>query len=142
MDIKQFRQIVKEFEKSTLSKLEIHEKDFSVKMEKNGALPMNAPIKNIINDNVEKPLPIVEEMNYHKIKSPLVGTFYDASSPDHPSFVKVGQSVNPGDILCIVEAMKVMNEIRSDVSGIIKKIHVKNETMVEYGQLLFEIEAK
>ena len=76
----------------------------------------------------------------HSLKSPMVGTFYRAPSPGAPSFVEVGQSVTKGQTLCIIEAMKLLNEIESDVSGTIKAILVENGQPVEYGQPLFLIE--
>ena len=76
----------------------------------------------------------------HQVKSPMVGTFYRAASPSAPSFVEVGQSVNAGDVLCIVEAMKMMNQIESDKSGVVKAILVDNEEPVEFDQPLFIIE--
>lgn len=74
------------------------------------------------------------------VKSPLVGTFYRASSPDNPPYVQVGDSVKKGQVLGIVEAMKLMNEIESEFDGVVKEIRVENEQMVEYGQPLFVIE--
>jgi acetyl-CoA carboxylase biotin carboxyl carrier protein len=76
----------------------------------------------------------------HALKSPMVGTFYRAPSPGAPSFVEVGQSVTKGQTLCIIEAMKLLNEIESDVSGTVKAILVENGQPVEYGQPLFLIE--
>ncbi len=76
----------------------------------------------------------------HALKSPMVGTFYRAPSPGSPSFVEVGQSVTKGQTLCIIEAMKLLNEIESDVSGTVKAILVENGQPVEYGQPLFLIE--
>jgi acetyl-CoA carboxylase biotin carboxyl carrier protein len=76
----------------------------------------------------------------HALKSPMVGTFYRAPSPGAPSFVEVGQSVSKGQTLCIIEAMKLLNEIESDVSGTVKAILVENGQPVEYGQPLFLIE--
>jgi acetyl-CoA carboxylase biotin carboxyl carrier protein len=76
----------------------------------------------------------------HSLKSPMVGTFYRAPSPGSPSFVEVGQSVTKGQTLCIIEAMKLLNEIESDFSGTIKAILVENGQPVEYGQPLFQIE--
>jgi acetyl-CoA carboxylase biotin carboxyl carrier protein len=73
------------------------------------------------------------------VKSPIVGTFYDAPSPDADPFVKVGDHVSSGQVLCIVEAMKLMNEIESDFAGEIVKIYVKTAQPVEYGQALFAI---
>lgn len=81
-----------------------------------------------------------EEKKYHIIKSPLVGTFYRAPSPGAPPFVEEGDIVSKGQVLCIIEALKVMNEIESDIDGKIVKILVKNGEPVEYGQELFYIE--
>jgi acetyl-CoA carboxylase biotin carboxyl carrier protein len=78
--------------------------------------------------------------NLHEIRSPIVGTFYRAPAPDADSYVQVGAVVSPGSVLCIVEAMKLMNEIESDVGGKIVKILVENGKPVEYNQPLFLIE--
>ena len=83
--------------------------------------------------------PAVPEENLHIVKSPIVGTYYEAPSPGSPPFSKVGDTVTAGQILCIVEAMKLMNEIESDVAGEIVKILVSNGQPVEYGQPLFAI---
>jgi acetyl-CoA carboxylase biotin carboxyl carrier protein len=80
------------------------------------------------------------QKKYHEIKSPIVGTFYKAPAPDAASFVDVGSVIQPGTVLCIVEAMKLMNEIESDVSGKIVKIMIQNGKAVEYGQTLFLVE--
>ncbi len=89
------------------------------------------------------PEPTAEETqpqeDLHEIKSPIVGTFYRAPAPGEAPFVEVGDHVNPGDVLCIVEAMKVMNQIKSDVAGTIVEILPKNGEPVEYGQVLFRI---
>jgi acetyl-CoA carboxylase biotin carboxyl carrier protein len=77
---------------------------------------------------------------FHEIRSPIVGTFYRAPAPDAPPFIQVGSPIEPGTVLCIVEAMKLMNEIESDVSGKIAKILVENGQPVEYGQVLFHVE--
>ena len=78
----------------------------------------------------------------HVVKSPIVGTYYESPSPGAPPFIKVGDTVTQGQVLCIVEAMKLMNEIESDVSGEIVKMHVKNGQPVEYGQPLFAIRGR
>ncbi len=88
---------------------------------------------------VSEPAVKEEEENLHVITSPIVGTFYRAPAPDAEPFVKVGDHVNPGDTLCIVEAMKLMNEIESDIAGTVVKILVENAQPVEYGQPLFFI---
>jgi len=76
------------------------------------------------------------------IKSPIVGTFYRSASPDADAFVSVGSEVNPDTVVCIIEAMKVMNEIKADVKGVICKVLVDNATPVQYGQALFEVEPR
>lgn len=82
-----------------------------------------------------------DKEEYHVVKSPMVGTFYAASSPDHPPYVKKGDKVKKGDTLCIIEAMKLMNEIEAEVDGEIIEILVCNEAVIEYGQSMFKIKA-
>ena len=77
--------------------------------------------------------------NLHKIESPMVGTFYTASDPDSPAFVKVGDHVNPDTVVCLIEATKIFNEIKADCSGTIEKIMTKNAEAVEFGQPLFAV---
>ena len=84
--------------------------------------------------------PPAEDENWIKIVSPMVGTFYRAPSPDAPPFVEVGSSVQPGNTLCIIEAMKIMNEITSEVAGSVRKVLVENAQPVEFGQVLFLVE--
>ena len=81
----------------------------------------------------------IKKANGNVVKSPLVGTFYSASSPDSAPFVKVGDTVKKGQVLGIVEAMKLMNEIESEFDGVVKEIQIENEQVVEYGQPLFVI---
>jgi acetyl-CoA carboxylase biotin carboxyl carrier protein len=83
-----------------------------------------------------------EEEGLHIVKSPIVGTFYEAPSPGAPPFIKVGDHVSAGQVLCIVEAMKLMNEIESDVAGEVAKVLVSNGQPVEYGQPLFAVRSK
>lgn len=77
--------------------------------------------------------------NLLEITAPIVGTFYSAASPDSPTYVKVGDKIEPGKVLCIIEAMKLMNEIEAEVSGTVVEVLVKNEEPVEYGQVLFRV---
>jgi acetyl-CoA carboxylase biotin carboxyl carrier protein len=86
---------------------------------------------------IPMPKPVI--MDGNSVDSPLVGTFYESASPSEPPFVKIGSRVKKGDVLCIVEAMKIMNEITSKYDGTVKEILVNNEDMVEYGQHLFII---
>jgi acetyl-CoA carboxylase biotin carboxyl carrier protein len=87
---------------------------------------------------IQAPPAQIEE-EFHMIKSPIVGTYYDAPSPGAPPFVQVGDTVEAGQVLCIIEAMKLMNEIESDVAGVIEKRFVSNQQPVEYGEALFGI---
>ncbi|GAA3765212.1 acetyl-CoA carboxylase biotin carboxyl carrier protein [Terriglobus aquaticus] len=86
--------------------------------------------------------PAVEEDTAHVVKSPIVGTFYESSAPGAQPFIKVGDTVEVGQVLCIVEAMKLMNEIESDVAGEVVRIIAKNGSAVEYGQPLFAVKAR
>jgi acetyl-CoA carboxylase biotin carboxyl carrier protein len=88
---------------------------------------------------VSAPEPALPEVQLHTIKSPIVGTFYRAASPNSEEFVKVGDHVGPDTVVCIIEAMKLMNEIQAEVSGEVVKIYVENGQPVEYGQPLFGI---
>lgn len=111
--------------KNELTELEVRGPNLHLKLKKKG-------------EKIESELP--EDENLIKVSSPLIGTFYRAPSPDSPPFVEVGKEVKEEDTLCIVEAMKVMNEIKSESAGRIKKILAENGKIVEYGQLLFLIE--
>ena len=137
MDIRMLRRVIKEFENSSLSKLEITEKDFNVKLEKNTNQDFEV-LKPIVTTNQS----LVHEVKdkHYILESPLVGTYYEASSPDQAPFVRLNQRVEKGEVLFIVEAMKVMNEIKSPVSGVIKKINVLDGQTVEFGQKIMEIE--
>ena len=98
---------------------------------------------NIINTNDTLEDELVIEFageNLKEVKAPLIGTFYESPDPDSPAFVSVGDHVEKGDTLCIVEAMKLMNEIKSEFTGKVVEIKAANESMVEYGQTLFVIE--
>lgn len=133
MNTRYLKSVIKTFESSGLSKLTIRFGDQAIEMER----PLGSQTLGITNHvNVtEEPLSARE----HWVKSPLVGTFYAASSPKEPTYVKVGDSVQKGQTLCIIEAMKVMNEIKSPVSGIVQSILVVNEEVVEYDQPLMVI---
>lgn len=126
-------EIVELFSKSNINKLDIKKGEFSIKIEKN--IPKNN-IEMIKDTQTEE---IVEEKGY-EIKSPLVGIYYGAPSPESDAFVQVGSRIEKGDTICIVEAMKTINEINSTVSGTVKKIYFKNEELVEYDDVLMEIE--
>ena len=148
MDLRQIKNLMKEFEDSKIHKLEIKDNDFSIMLEKEDnktfvASPTYAPVGSFT-DNVtvkeqehKDEEPIVNDNEL--VRSPLVGTFYQSPSPDSEPFAKVNQKVNKGDVIFIVEAMKVMNEITSPVNGTIVSINVKDSTMVEFDQIVMEI---
>jgi len=111
--------------------IETHQKEISQRIE----TPVQVRYQEIMPPSEEVP-----KENLHVIKSPLVGTFYRSPSPGAPPFVEVGDMVSPGQVLCIIEALKVMNEIESDVRGKVVKILAENGETVEYGQPLFLID--
>ena len=144
MDINKLREFVKFMEENNLSELEIEDKDIKVKLKKNigssvnnsnlSLTPPSSPSTHSEKETKKHASNLVE------IKAPMVGTFYRAPAPDAAPFVEVGDSIKNGDTLCIIEAMKLMNEIKSDVKGKIKEILVENAEPVEYGQVLFLVE--
>lgn len=143
MNHKEILEIIKVFEKSALGVMDINQGEFHLYLKK-----MKSPSVShqIAVQNTNSSLTNIENNDFvedrHHVKSPMVGTFYRASSPDAEAFVQVGDTVKKGDVLCIVEAMKMLNEIQSDVDGIISEISVENGTMVDYGKTLFLIEKK
>ena len=154
MDLNYLRRLLKIFDESSATELNIEEEGVSVQMSKATQQPAGMMAPTYIMGSqpsaatVAPALPAaaapvaaapVAEETMHKLLSPIVGTFYRAPSPDADSFVQVGQHVTAGETLCIVEAMKLMNEIESDVTGTIMKILVENTHAVEYNQPMFLI---
>ncbi|KFZ27001.1 MAG: Biotin carboxyl carrier protein of acetyl-CoA carboxylase [Candidatus Izimaplasma bacterium HR2] len=147
MDLRQIKNLMKEFEDSKIHKLEIKDNEFSILLEKENSKfvssPSFAPVGSFTETTTVKEQGHSvkeEEVNENTlVRSPLVGTFYQAPSPDSEVFAKVNQKVNVGDVLFIVEAMKVMNEITSPVNGTVVSINVKDATMVEFDQIVMEI---
>lgn len=148
MDIKQLKKVIKIFESSSLSELEIEEGKTRFRLTKGrkekGAIAERRSVSIIEDKRIEekerKRKKEKEGKQFFSVNSPLVGTFYRSSSPEEEPFAETGDRVEVGDTLCIIEAMKVMNEITSDVEGKIKEIMVKNGHPVEYDQELFLIE--
>jgi acetyl-CoA carboxylase biotin carboxyl carrier protein len=101
-------------------------------------LPEDAPFAPL--DEAETPAALPEVNGLLRVEAPMVGTFYRAAQPGAPPFVEEGQPIGAGQTLCILEAMKLMNEVKADVDGIVRAIHVENAEPVEFGQLLFELE--
>jgi len=151
MDIRKVKKLIELLEESNIAEIEIHEGEESVRISRNGTAPaftlpanMGAPTPNAAPPNPAAAPAAAEhsepEISGHQIKSPMVGTFYESPTPGSKAFVTEGQRVNTGDTLCIIEAMKILNQIESDKSGTVKKIMVENGQPVEYNQPMFIIE--
>ena len=143
MDFKQIQTLIKEFEKSTMTVLEIESEGFKIKLNKNKTIENSEVFKSVptIVETVTQVETTKEEPQSKgfEVKSPLVGTFYEANSPKDKPFVQVGQRVEKGQTLCIIEAMKIMNEITAPVSGVIESIKVKNGSAIGFDQILMVI---
>ena len=147
MDIRKVKKLIELLEESGIAELEIKEGEESVRISRQSAVTQfaapaiaAAPAAPTASPAPAPAAPIpASEPRGHHVKSPMVGTYYGAASPTSEPFVKEGQQVNVGDILCIIEAMKMMNQIEAEVSGRIKAIQVENAEPVEFGQVLFVI---
>ena len=129
MDLRKLKTLIDLVSESNVSELEITEAEGKVRIVKGGG----AVVQQVA-------APVVEAQKGHVVKSPMVGTFYRAASPGAKSFVEVGSQVKEGETVCIIEAMKILNEIEADKGGTITKILCENGQAVEYGQPLFVIE--
>jgi len=149
MDLAYLKKLVRIVEHSGVDEIEVEEEGLRIRIARNphtnsvgihSAVP--APAMQVAAQAPAAPAPAAEkpEAKYHEVKSPIVGTFYRAPAPDADSYVEIGQTVQPKTVLCIIEAMKLMNEIESDVGGKVVKILVENGKPVEYNQPLFLIE--
>ena len=143
MKIKEVQSIIKDFESSNLMSLELEMDSFKLKLSKNKQEETLFETKNnppLINIPEEKFIEPTINLPTTTIKSPLVGTFYESSSPDAAPFVKKGDYIKKGDVVCIIEAMKIMNEITSSVDGVIQTVHATNGSVVGYDDVLFTVE--
>lgn len=150
MDLNQIKKLIRLLESSEVTDLEVEENGVRIKLAKKVrvtqtvTMPTQAPAvaaAPVVETTKAENKSSEENLNsgLHEIKSPIVGTFYRAPAPDADSYVQVGDNISVGSVLCIVEAMKLMNEIESDVNGTIVKILVENGKPVEYNQPLFLI---
>ena len=155
MDIRKVKKLIELLEDSNIQEIEIHEGEESVRISRGfsaaQAMPMPASMPNAAPAMHAAPAasaapavaaaaPATAETHDGKaIKSPMVGTFYRSSSPDAAAFVEVGQSINKGDVVCIVEAMKMMNQIEAEISGVVQAILVEDGQPVEFDQSLILI---
>ena len=146
MDIRKVKKLIEMLEDSNLEEIEIQEGEESVRLVKGNShnqnlqtqtisIPQNNPIQEPPSEETAEE--VIEETN--SIDSPMVGTFYASASPGAKPFISIGDIVSEGDVVCIVEAMKMMNEIKSEFSGKVLSVNVENSEPVEYGQSLFEI---
>lgn len=145
MDIRKIKKLIEIIEESDIAELEIKEGEESIRISRYSAAPAPAavayaPAPAAAPAVTAQAAPAEEKISGHVVKSPMVGTFYRSASPGTKVFAEVGQSVQVGDTLCIIEAMKILNQIESDKSGTITKVLVENAEPVEYGQPLFIIE--
>ena len=161
MDFKQIQELIKLVNDSNLGEVSVEQKDFKITIKQKEErvtqmmMSMPAPQQSMVNYQPQQNLPASsnqqpsnsatgqEEKESSKtitIKSPMIGTFYRRPSPDKPNFVEIGDEVSPGKVVCIIEAMKLFNEIESEVKGKIVKILVEDASPVEYDQPLFLVE--
>jgi acetyl-CoA carboxylase biotin carboxyl carrier protein len=147
MDIRKIKKLIEIIEESDIAELEIKEGEEAIRISRYSAAPPQVVYSSAPSASpalgAPQTAPAVaaeEKISGHIVKSPMVGTFYRSASPGTKVFVEVGQSVMVGDTLCIIEAMKILNQIEADYTGIVTKILVDNAEPVEYGQPLFIIE--
>jgi acetyl-CoA carboxylase biotin carboxyl carrier protein len=149
MDLRKIKTLIDLVQQSGIAELEITEGEEKVRISRTGngghfmqpMAPTSVVLPNEYGGAPQAAAPAAAvEVAGHVLKSPMVGTFYRSPSPGSPSFVEVGQTVTKGQTLCIIEAMKLLNEIESDAAGVVKKILSDNGQAVEYGQPLFIIE--
>ena len=151
MDIRKVKKLIELLDESGIAEIEITEGEESVRISRYSAhahAPAAAPVvaaapaaPAAVAAPAEAPAEVVEEDGY-EVTAPMVGSYYAASSPGAAPYVQVGDRVNEGDTLCIIEAMKMMNQIEADVSGVVKSIRIQNGEPVEFGQVLFVIDQR
>ena len=151
MDTEQITQIIDLMKESDLTEFEIEQKGLKLRIKRRtqepcGSVPMpplGPPQVQVSSSPHHSPIPetqeVKEDKNIEIIKSPMVGTFYQSPSPDSPPFIAVGNAVDSATVVCIIEAMKVMNEIQAEIQGTITEILIKNGQTVEYGQPMFKV---
>ena len=158
MNIKDIENLIKFVQKSGVSEVSLEQKDFKITIKTQGPSSKETAIHYSPAQYLpapasppQNPAPVVstppastpkasDDSKYTTIKSPMIGTFYRSSSPDKPAFINVGDEIKPGKVICIIEAMKLFNEIESEVAGRVVKVLVDNSTPVEYDQPLFLVD--
>lgn len=159
MNIKEIQNLIKFVSKSGVEEVKIEREDFKITIKTKKNITKQILVEDLPSNNIIAAQPVssgkqeivqeptsnaaaeeLENENHIVVKSPIIGTFYRKPSPDKPSFVEVGKSISEGDVLCVIEAMKLFNEIESDFSGKIVKILVDDQSPVEFDQPLFIID--
>jgi len=147
MDLRKIKKLIEMLQESDLNEIEVKEGEESVRInrKKEVHISPSAPQVSISAPAPQQSVspPAIEEEPTHelaKITSPMVGTFYRSPAPGKPAFVEIGQKVKAGDVVCIVEAMKMMNQVKSDVDGVVREIHIEDGLPVEFDQPLISIE--
>ena len=147
MDIRKIKKLIEMLQESDLREIEVKEGEESVRISRGGSVehyqvqaPVQASTQAKASPVAEATEEITKAFSGNQIISPIVGTFYRKPAPNKPPFVEIGDKVNAGDVVCIVEAMKMMNEIKSDFSGTVKSIEVDDAAPVEFGQVLIVID--
>ena len=147
MEERELKELVSLFEQSSLQVMEIEKKDDSlrIRMEKGGAAAAVSDVMQAVPEAAAAAPAAAdggsaEDSGFEKVTAPLVGTFYEAPAPGAAPFTVLGQKVEKGQTLCLIEAMKMMNELKSPADGIIRRIGSENGQLVEFGQVLFEVE--
>jgi acetyl-CoA carboxylase biotin carboxyl carrier protein len=152
VDLKDIKAIIDLMKKNSISEFELEKQDFKIRLKRGGFGPMvpageasapgyvlPAPLAGAGLANLLAAPPAVPAANEVEIKSPMIGSFYRAPSPEAAPYVEVGTEVNAETVVCIIEAMKVMNEIKAEVKGVVTQVLVENAKPVEFGQPLFKI---
>jgi len=144
VDISEIRKLIRLIQSSDVTEIEVTQGDRTVRISRQGSgASVAAPVAYAAAPTpipaTASPAPEPEAEDEHQVTSPMVGTFYGAPSPDAENFVSIGKKVQKGETLCIIEAMKMMNEIEAEYSGVVESILVENAAPIEYGQPLFVI---
>lgn len=158
LNLEELKELIKLLRESHVSEFELRKADYRLRIKQGqvldassviqpeaisrpiGSQSGNGPAADLSQEEAQaKAAPTKEEETLHEIRSPMVGTFFRSSTPGTAPFVEVGDPIRPNQVLCIIEAMKIMNEIEADMGGEVRKIHVTNGQPVEFGELLFSI---
>jgi acetyl-CoA carboxylase biotin carboxyl carrier protein len=146
MDLRKIKKLIEMLQESDLNEIEVKEGEESVRINRKKEIVNNSAqfISQNKLDNLSKAQPLEEDnkglVDLIDVKSPMVGTFYRSPAPDKPPFVEIGQKIKVGDTLCIVEAMKMMNQVKSEFNGTIKDILVENAQPVEFDEVIITLE--